>query len=266
MLHSLRLLLRPRLRRLRAFTAITGIVVIAPLWLALPGIATKMSRALAQLAWRMLLGGLRVRMTMVGNPVKNAPVLFVANHVSWLDIAVLGHILDAGFVAKSEIARWPVLGRLATRYGCAFIARERRGKAHQQAASLGDVLRTQRRLILFPEGTTGPGNCVLPFRSSLFAAVEGQADCVVQPITLSYHALDGSALTGNDLRRVAWLDDDELLPHVITLAETSPILVRVQFGQPVPAEDRKSLATRCQQIIAEDLLQARSETAVTQPR
>ena len=238
---------RRKLRLARASVAFAAIALIAPIWLMVP------RRGLALLGWRLLLGGLRVRVTVAGRPSLDETTLYAANHISWLDIAVLGRLLNAGFVAKTEVAGWPLLGKLARRYGCAFIARDRRTSAHRQAASVGDILRQQGSLILFPEGTTGLGNGVLPFRSSLFAAIDGLDDCVVQPVTLSYRADDGTPLTAAELRRVAWLDDDELLPHVRAFAAGARIAVEVHFAEPLPAGDRKTLAAACQQIIARRL-------------
>ena len=112
-------------------------------------------------------------------------VLIVANHISWLDIFVLNSVQPARFIAKAELKRWPVVGRLATNVGTLFIERERRRDTHTvnrhtvEALTRGDVV------AVFPEGTTSDGTGLLKFHSSLFQPIV-DAEGHVQPIAIRY--------------------------------------------------------------------------------
>lgn len=127
-------------------------------------------------------------------------VLFVANHVSWLDILALGGATGAAFVSKDDVARWPVVGWLAREGGTIFVRRSNRGEVRGQADALGNALASGRPAALFPEGTTGDGITLLPFRASLLASVEGApAPMRVQPVAIDY---------GAAARNIAWADSE----------------------------------------------------------
>ncbi|MEY4721342.1 MAG: hypothetical protein RIQ46_1067 [Pseudomonadota bacterium] len=235
-------------RKALAVVTLIAIMAMAAPWLILPD-RSRARRRLSIAAWRLLLGGFGVRVSTFGQPVPEAGI-YAANHVSWLDIAVLGRHLDAGFVAKAQVARWPVIGLLASRYGCAFVDRERRGSVAGQASTLRARIDGCRPVILFPEATTGPGHGVLPFRSSLFAAVGEGVGAMVQPVAIVYRRLDGMALSPAEMRRVAWLDDDALLPHALAIAAAGGVAAEIHFEAPVAAGCRKAVARHCQQVIA----------------
>lgn len=238
--------------------AIGALVAMVPVWLAL-SFRPPWARTVARSGWAVLLRGFGIRVRSRGVPAAATSVLFVANHVSWADIPVLAHLLDAGFVAKQEVRGWPLIGPLAQRYGCLFVARDRRGGAARQADGMRAHLDGGRRLVLFPEGTTGPGDGVLPFRSSLFAAADALPGCVVQPVTLVWRARDGGLLDAAGLRRIAWLDDDALLPHALALAAGGGALAEVCFGAAFPVTDRKAAAAACAAAIAATLADARRD-------
>jgi 1-acyl-sn-glycerol-3-phosphate acyltransferase len=198
-----------------------------------------------------LLGCLGVRVEVHGQALPPQGTLFVANHITWADIPVIGLALDAAFVAKGDIRDWPIIGKLTAAYGCLFVEREARGRAGDQAAALASHLEEARGLVLFPEGTTGLGTGLLPFRSSLFAMVPGVADGTarVQPICLRYVRRDGSALSAQEQRAVAWIGDDELLPNFIGLAKMGGVCAQVWFEEPVAGGNRKVLAKACEAAI-----------------
>ena len=151
-------------------------------------------------------------------------------------------VLDAAFVAKSEVRRWPAIGRFAWHFGCVFIEREKRGTTREQAEAVERHLRGPLGLVMFPESTTNDGGAVLPFRSSLFAQVEGEGKTRVQPVTMLYRHVDGRSLSPQEARQVAWTGDDELLPNVIALAARGGALVDIWFEEPLTGFDRKHLA------------------------
>lgn len=246
-----------RFRQARAGLGFAALLVLAGPWLLLPR-GWGLRRGIDRLAWSILLGGFGLKVRRHGQPVDGAGTLFVANHISWTDIPVLATIMASGFVAKAEVAGWPLIGRLASAWGCVFVERERRGRTHHQAAAMEVHLSnghgSRHGLVLFPEATTGEGGRVLPFRSSLFAPVTGKGTSVVQPVSLRYRPRHGRASSPSERRLIAWIDDDGLLEHVARLSASGGALVDVWFEAPItdPAllADRKALARACEQVIA----------------
>lgn len=243
-----------RLRQARAAAALLAVLAMALPWVCLPrGV---MRTALARLAWVVLLGGFGIRINRLGHaPCPGA--LVVSNHVSWIDIAVLARLLDCGFVAKAEVAGWPVIGSLARRQGCLFIERERRGAVRPMLGRMRGF-GPRRSLVLFPEGTSGEGDRVLPFRTSLFAAA-GERFTEVQPVTLHYRRRDGSALAPGQRRDVAWVGNDALLPHAMALAARGGAIVDLWFEAPLPPAARKDLAEASHRLISARLAELAGE-------
>jgi 1-acyl-sn-glycerol-3-phosphate acyltransferase len=217
-----------------------------PAWLAAaPGSVS--ARRHERHGFADLAQGLGIAVDAHGEPARGA-TLYVANHVSWADIAVLGALVDAAFVARGDVASWPVIGRLARRAGTVFVARERRAAAASQAEAIRDTLRSGRSALLFAEGTTSDGAGVLPFRSSLLAAADAAG--AVQPVMLRYLAPCGGTLTPERAREIAWIGDDRLLPSLRALLR-SPVLARVEFLAPLAPNDRKALAAQAHAAIRE---------------
>ena len=231
--------------RIAAAARIAGFVLCALAWLAL--CRTPLAAPLRKAGLGALLRAVGIEVVRQGQPDPAPGTLLVANHISWTDIAVLASLSSAGFVAKSEVAGWPLLGSLARRAGCVFVARHRPRDAARQAGDVRMALGQGRSLVLFAEGTTGPGTVLLPFRSSLFP---GNGTLRVQPVTIRYRRGDGTVLTPEELRRIAWLGDDELVPHVAALAGSGRRRAEVWFGESFLAADRKQAAARCQAAIA----------------
>jgi len=243
--------LRRAARALRAIAAmaVALLLILCWLWLKPRG---PVSRRWTRAVWRTLRHGFALDVHVHGTAVTAPGMLYVANHISWTDIAILGELLDAGFVAKSEVATWPVIGAGAARYPCVFIEREQRGTVAHQAQAMATRLAAGARLVLFAEGTTGDGSSVLPLRSSLFAGVgqgAGEGSEPVQPITLVPRHRTGRPFTPQERRAFAWLDDDELLPHAAALALAGGARIDVHFEAPVSGADRKALATACHAAI-----------------
>lgn len=195
--------------------------------------------------------GLEVRVRGVPNPAR--PTLFVVNHASYLDITVLGGLIEGCFVAKREVAGWPLFGLLAKLQRTAFVER-RRGATASERDHIARRLAGGDNLILFPEGTSNDGGRVLPFKSALFAALEGSGDLPIQPVSIGYTRLDGMPL-GRALRPlVAWYGDMELAPHLFTLLGLGRMTVEVVFHPTVRATSfvsRKDLARHCREVIAD---------------
>ena len=198
-----------------------------------------------RMAARLL--GLRIK--LVGAPIAEGPCLVVANHVSWLDIVVLGALVEGRFVAKKDMAAWPGIGLLARWQRTVFVDRTNRRQAGQQASEIAAALVAGDKVILFPEGTTSDGNLMLPFNASLFASVREAArqlgELCVQPVAIVYTNIHGIPM-GRTLRgKAAWIGDQDLVPHLLACLRTGALDVEVVVGQPatVTADvDRKALS------------------------
>lgn len=194
--------------------------------------------------------GIRVRSS--GWPVRGRPVMFVSNHISWADIPVLGGVVDAAFVAKSEVEGFALVGWLANLARTVYVERDRRATAGDQRNAIAERLAAGESVILFPEGTTGDGVTLLPFKSALFAAVEG--DAIVQPVTVAYTRLNGMPITRERLPDIAWVGDTDLWPHAVEFTALGRVRADLIFHDAVRVgdfADRKALSRHCRAVIAE---------------
>ncbi len=205
--------------------------------------------------WCCRILGLRVRRIGQLTPVR--PVLFAANHVSYLDIAVFGSLIPGSFVAKREVARWPLFGWLARLQRSVFIDRQVRSTA-QQRDSIAGRLAASEALILFPEGTSGDGNRVLPFKSALFSVADRTepGSLIVQPVSIAYTRLDGMPI-GRVLRPLfAWYGGMAMAPHLWRVLGLGKIEIIVEFHRPTTLAEcgsRKQLARYCEERVAAGL-------------
>ena len=204
--------------------------------------------------------GLRVR--RIGRPTEIRPVLFAANHISYLDITVFGSLIAGSFIAKTEVSAWPLFGWLARLQRSVFIDRQVRSTAEQRD-SIAGRLAANEALILFPEGTSGDGNRVLPFKSALFSVANHRAagPVIVQPVSIAYTRLDGMPI-GRRLRPLfAWYGSMAMAPHLWTMVGLGTVEIVVKFHPPTTLADcgsRKALARYCQDHVARGLATALS--------
>lgn len=190
------------------------------------------------------------------------PTLFIANHASYLDIIILGSLLDGCFVAKSEVAGWPGFGYLARIAQTVFVDRKRGGSAKERD-QLTDRLKAGDALILFPEGTSNDGNRVLPFKSSLFAVAQiqdaGGQPLPVQPVSVAYTRLDGLPMGRAFRPFYAWYGDMTLAGHLFAALGLGEATVEVIFHPVVSIadfKDRKALANHCYDVVAHGVVTA----------
>jgi len=190
-------------------------------------------RALTRRWSRRLLALLQVECRIVGDPRPDAGnVLVVANHVSWLDIFVLDAIYPVRFVAKAELARWPVAGRLVRGGGTLFIERARRRDTHRVNRVVADALAQGDVVGVFPEGTTSEGASVLPFKSSLLQPiVDARGD--VQPLALRYRTPDGARSTAP-----SYTGDDTFMASFWRVCGMPALVVEVTALERLPAATR----------------------------
>jgi 1-acyl-sn-glycerol-3-phosphate acyltransferase len=231
--------------RLAALAAVTtffylGLLAALP-FLPLLGVPaglfkSRMCRRWAGAASAIL--GIRI---VAQGPKPEGAFLLVANHLSYVDVLVLASLLDCAFVAKDEVARWPVVGRLALAVDTVFIARERRGDVVRVARRIEETLASGRGVVLFPEGTSSEGSSVLPFKPSLLQTAVGM-DLPVSYASLTYATRPGSA---SAREAVCWWGDMRFLDHARDLFALPGFTARVVFGEKRIFEpDRKVLAER----------------------
>lgn len=262
--------------RMRAFSYITavariiimllagGVIACMYLWQRVregenPRDSFGVARVLSR--WLLRLAGVKVRvhgeMVQAGLSAGTPPVMFVANHTSYLDIPVLGYLLSAFFVAKSEVASWPFFGFFAKLQNTVFVER-RASRSAEQRDGIAAVLSAGHNIVFFAEGTSSDGGGVLPFKSSLFSAAESAVakniPLRLQPISIVCTGVCGLPMTEARRSLYAWFGEMTLLPHLFQTFRLADYNVDVVFHSPVNAADfadRKAMAEYCQAVVAD---------------
>ena len=222
----------------------------------------------ARFYWAVVCRLLGLRVRVIGGAARGGrPVVFVSNHSSWLDIPVLGGHLDACFVSKDEVGRWPLVGTVARLGRTVFISRQRHATGRER-----DVLRERLaagdNLVLFPEGTTSDGSRVMPFRTSFFAAAEGPNPPLVQPVSLVYDRLGGLP-AGRASRPVfAWYGDMDLASHFWRFAQHRGLRASILLHSPIDPTrfaSRKELSHAVWRAVADGASTLRQNRPVEVP-
>ena len=172
--------------------------------------------------------------------------LLVSNHISWLDIIVIGQYLPAYFVAKSDILSWPVIGYLSKQGGTIFIRRGDKKHIKATTEKMVWVLKQNSNIIAFPEGTTTKGDEVLGFHASLFqpALLTRSA---IQPVALQYQ--------GIAKQQAPFIGDDDFIPHLIKMLSLDKIEVHVCFLPVIKSsgKNRHSVSVEARAMISEEI-------------
>jgi lyso-ornithine lipid O-acyltransferase len=194
----------------------------------------------------------------VGQQARDKSVLYVINHISWVDIPVIGSRILAHFVAKSEIEGWGIFGRMADLQQTIYVNREQRHRAGEQRSQIAQRLADGHNVILFPEGTSGLGSNVLPFKTSLFGVTEGMddLDVLIQPVTIAYTHMNGLPMIRANRFKIAWIGDMELLSHAWDLIGIGRVDAKLIYHDPVRRQDfknRKELARHCEAVVGRGL-------------
>lgn len=239
----------------RAFMYFTLTLVLIPVQVVAVVLHLPLSKRFPMWYHRVCCRLLGIRLEVFGRRSRARPTLFVGNHASYLDIAIYGALIPGSFVAKAEVAKWPVFGLLAKLQNSVFVDRRVR-TSHLQASEIGRRLDARDSMILFPEGTSDDGNRVLPFKSALFAVAEMKPHdrpLVVQPVSLTYSRLDGIPI-GRHLRPFfAWYGDMDMFTHARRLIGLGRLTVTVSFHEPVTIDEfgsRKELAAHCYETVS----------------
>lgn len=243
-------------------------------WLALR-IAPALARWMPVYFHRYVLFVLGVKVRLKGQLSLERPLLVAANHSSWLDILVISSLHPVSFIAKSEIADWPVFGTLARLQRSVFVERQRRSKTGEVNETIANRLATGDALVLFAEGTTSDGRRILPFRSALLGAAQalagqgtaaqalagqrpaaqalagqgttapaGEGASFVQGLNIAYPRLGGLPTPRGAHAFIAWHGDMDLVPHLMDFFAMPPVDCEITFLPPQgvgTATNRKAL-------------------------
>jgi 1-acyl-sn-glycerol-3-phosphate acyltransferase len=205
-------------------------------------------RFLAAAAW---ICGARVRVT--GKRIRPYTLL-ICNHTSWLDIPILGGATGCAFVSKAELGH-PLVHWMADQDNTLYVRRNDRRGAAGQAKAIAEKLRDPQPLALFPEGTTGPGTNLLPFRSTLFDAVAPAPPRVqVRPVAIDY---------GDAAPEFGWYGEPGKANVLRILGRVRSVPVTIRILDPLePANDRKALAQAARDSIEAALASSRRNARV----
>jgi lyso-ornithine lipid O-acyltransferase len=228
----------------------------------------RMGEGFSVLFHRALCAALGVRIRIHGQIAAARPQLVVSNHISWLDIPILGAMRPTEFLAKKEVGAKSFARAILSLQGVAFVDRSRRRCIPAVNAEIARRMRDGAAVILFAEATTGDANRLRPFRSSHFEAVrqtldaDAGAQAVVQPIFIAYSRLAGLPLGRAERPQVAWYGDMEFFSHFLRLLEFGRIDCDVYCGAPIPFfhdSDRKEVARRTEGAVRTLAFAARGE-------
>jgi 1-acyl-sn-glycerol-3-phosphate acyltransferase len=213
-----------------------------------PWASQEMKNRLIQYWCRRLLKILNVELKVHQHEaLPESGYLMVCNHISWLDIHVINAFLPVRFVAKSEVASWPIFGWLANQLNTLYIKRDSNGEAKKMVGIVAQSLIQGDRICVFPEGTSSDGSDVLEFRPNLFqAAIDANAPCI--PIAIDY--LDDR--TGIRSMNTAFIGDMGLIESIVKIVRSPKIRVNLHLGSVFQnAFDRKILAKETREVIVQ---------------
>lgn len=210
-----------------------------PNWGAIPRIFHQLGAAFI---------GLKV--TVVGEPVQDRPVLIVSNHISWTDIIAIGSVANVTFVAKKEIEKWFFVSFMAGLQRTLYVDRTRRSDAKRTTREMAQRLADGGAVLLFAEGQSDIGTHVLPFRSALVGAAQqamleaGAKEVMIQPLTIAYTRLQGLPVSRNERSLIAWIKSKSVKQNIKEILSGGVKEVTLAFGTPMPltqGADRKAV-------------------------
>ncbi len=252
---------------------LVSLILIPLQWIALK-LNLPIQKKLPHVWHQVATGLVGIRIEQKGAPAPGRPLLVTANHASWVDITVVGSLMPLSFIAKSEVSGWPVFGLLAKLQRTVFVNRSKRAQTGAVADTIAERMADGDAMVLFAEGTSNDGNCVLPFRSALLgaatrAAGSGQDDGVwVQPLSIAYQGIFGVPMGRAYRPNVAWYGDMELAGHLWGVFTRGALDVIVHWGEPVrvdQATDRKALTRRLEDEVRSLTIAALTQKPLKRP-
>lgn len=196
--------------------------------------------------WARAIGRvLGMSLTVQGAPPP-PPFFLVANHLSYVDIIALASQLDCCFVAKSEVAHWPLLGALARSFGTIFIDRRHRHDIPRVNALIATAQKDGWGVVLFPEGTSTKGAAVLPFKPSLLESPATTG----QPVAIASISYRTKPTHPSAHEAICWWGDAAFAPHLLALLRLPSFAATLTFGaETVQGRDRKELAQQLHRAV-----------------
>jgi len=219
----------------------------------------------ARLYWRGIRRIFGMRITVQGTVSQQRPVLFVVNHSSWLDIIALGSVLPGCFVARGDIAGWPVFGLIAKLGRTVFVSRDR-SQVQRERSEISQRLAAGDNVILFPEGTTSDGCRMLRFQPAFLAVTEGKSAPYVQPVTLVFDRMNGLPVRRQDRPVLSWYGDMGMVSHFPGVARLQSFHATLVLDEAIPPgtyPNRKILSAVLQDRLAANAAALRQGRRVT---
>ncbi len=226
---------------------INAIVIFPVINLFLVASKARIRRDLIKKQWLRWFGLIINLQIVKEGELPEQPAIIVSNHISWLDIVVIGQYLPAYFVAKSDILSWPVIGFLARQAGTIFIRRGDKKHIMATAEKMVWLLKQNSNIIAFPEGTTTKGDSVLSFHASLFQPAL-LTKSVIQPTAIQYQGLAKE--------QAPFVGDDAFVPHLIKILSLDKIEVHLSFLPTVNSsgKNRHSVSHDAREVILATIL------------
>ncbi|POQ02082.1 lysophospholipid acyltransferase family protein [Pseudomonas syringae] len=239
--------------RLRGYARVVRVLLVVALGLTIASafailertkVGGSMERRQRWSRWFMarLTNALPFRVTVTGQ-LPTQPMLWVSNHVSWTDIALLGMLAPLSFLSKAEVRTWPVAGWLALKAGTLFIRRGS-GDSRLIQKQMCNHLQQGNALLIFPEGTTTDGKSLRTFHGRLLSSAI-DAGVPIQPVAIGY------SRDGKPDPIAPFIGDDDLLSHLRRLFANEQSDVHIHLLTPIPTADqeRAALAFKAQQAV-----------------
>ena len=233
------------------FCIVLTLCLIPAQWLVrILGLRFSMARFYLWSACKIL--GIKI---IVEGSIPSTPSLIIANHVSWLDIPVIGSIWPVYFVAKKEVGTWPGFSTLAKLQNTIFVDRDKRQSVLASRNEIRSRVMAGDTVVLFPEGTSNNGREVFKFKSTFFSVVENTPLQAI-PMTLVYQTQVGLPMMRRQRPSVAWVGDADMVPHLWNFMKSGPITVRIIVHQACVPDNRKAMSKSAQALIKSTLVEA----------
>ena len=211
----------------------------------------KISNKFVQIFHKYLLWLINIKVKVIGKPLKkNRGVLYVSNHISYIDIPLLGSLIPGKFIAKSEIADWPFIG-LLSKIGNTIFVKRSLSYLKRNKTLIKDEIKNGENILLFPEGTTSDGVRVLDFKSSMFFSLE-EENLTIQPLVIKYKTVNGLPINRHLKPMIAWYGDMGFKDHFKNTVKFFSISVTIIFLKPIKSKNflnRKDMTFRLQNVI-----------------
>lgn len=198
-----------------------------------------------------LIKGMGLTTEVQGQVPSDKAVLIVSNHIGTLDPWILASNMDVAFVAKSEMASWPLLGWVCRAVGIIFAHRKNVMKTTQTIDEIRTRMRSGVAVLVFPEGTTSNGTELLPFKTGGFEAISDMEDGFVVPVYFHVRSIRGEKVDLESRKLVTWSAPQTMISNLWQVLGLGPLHFIVRIGEPIPTDgkNRKELAATSQNAV-----------------